>query len=405
MKIAGIIAEYNPFHSGHAAQIAQLRAAGFDAIVCVCAPSMVQRGTQSIFPTAVRTRAALCGGVDLVLSLPAPFATLSAEGFAAAGVRLIAALGVCDVLAFGTETCNQPLLDAAVNALQSAEFTPKLQNELAKGLPFATARAAAADALCAGSGALLRSPNNILAVEYCKELTCLCAAGQKAPKPLALPRKGTAHDAPITDAAQKIVSASALRTLALAKNAGVAAWQNAVPPACMKIYESAQQAGQLFSPAAFDTAILSRLRGQSLAALQTVRGGTEGLENRLFSAIQTADTLENLYTALKTKRYAHARMRRLVLDAALGYTNDLPKTPPYLHVLGATQTGLAVLSQAKMRASLPLSHALTQLAQTGKQAQSIADAHSAAEDFAALCLQKPMPCGTAYTTKMIREDA
>ncbi|MEG1153392.1 MAG: nucleotidyltransferase family protein [Ruthenibacterium sp.] len=405
MKIAGIIAEYNPFHSGHAFQIEQLRAAGVDAIVCVCAPSVVQRGTQSIFPTAVRTKAALRGGVDLVLSLPAPFATLSAEGFAAAGVQLLAALGVCDVLAFGTETCNQPLLDATVNALQSAQFTPKLQNELAKGLPFATARAAAAEALCAGSGTLLRSPNNILAVEYCKELSRLSATGQVTPKPLALPRKGTAHDAPITDAAQKIVSASALRTLALAEYAGVAAWQNAVPPACMAVYLAAQQAGQLFSPAAFDTAVLSRLRGLSLAALQTVRGGTEGLENRLFAAIQTADTLENLYTALKTKRYAHARMRRLVLDAALGYSDSLPKTPPYLHVLGATQTGLAVLAQAKTKASLPLSHALAVLEKTSENAYDIAKAHSNAEDFAALCVQKPMPCGTAYTTKMILEEA
>ena len=173
----------------------------------------------------------------------------------------------------------------------------------------------------------------------------------------------------------------------------------------MEIYCAAAQAGRLLRPSSFDTAVLSRLRGMSLAALQKVRGGTEGLENRLFSAIQTTDTLEALYTALKTKRYAHARMRRLVLDAALGYTDALPQTPPYLHVLGATQKGIAMLAQAKTAATLPVSHALTLLEQTGENARVIAKAHSDAEDLAALCLQKPMPCGTAYTTKMIREEA
>ena len=91
MRTAGIIAEYNPFHNGHAWQIAELKKRGFEAVVCVCSPGVVQRGTAALFPARVRTRAALAAGADLVLSLPAPYATLSAEGFAAAGVALRAA--------------------------------------------------------------------------------------------------------------------------------------------------------------------------------------------------------------------------------------------------------------------------------------------------------------------------
>ena len=94
MRTAGIIAEYNPFHNGHAWQIAELKKRGFEAVVCVCSPGVVQRGTAALFPARVRTRAALAAGADLVLSLPAPYATLSAEGFAAAGVALLSALGL-----------------------------------------------------------------------------------------------------------------------------------------------------------------------------------------------------------------------------------------------------------------------------------------------------------------------
>ena len=110
LKIVGIIAEYDPFHAGHAWQIQQARQAGARAVVCVMSPSVVQRGGCALFPTPVRVRAALAGGADLVLSLPAPYATLSAEGFAAAGVHLLSMLGCVDTLCFGAETPDPELL-------------------------------------------------------------------------------------------------------------------------------------------------------------------------------------------------------------------------------------------------------------------------------------------------------
>lgn len=103
MRVVGIIAEYNPFHNGHAWQIAALRRRGFGAVVCVCSPGVVQRGTAAMLPTGVRVRAALVGGADLVLCLPAPYALRSSEGFAAAGVALLTALGCVDTLCFGAQ--------------------------------------------------------------------------------------------------------------------------------------------------------------------------------------------------------------------------------------------------------------------------------------------------------------
>ena len=145
MRTAGIIAEYNPFHNGHAWQIAELKKRGFEAVVCVCSPGVVQRGTAALFPARVRTRAALAAGADLVLSLPAPYATLSAEGFAAAGVALLSALGCVDALCFGTETRRLEDIAQTAALLESPDFPAALRGQLDAGLPLPAARAAAAE--------------------------------------------------------------------------------------------------------------------------------------------------------------------------------------------------------------------------------------------------------------------
>ena len=124
------------------------------------------------------------------------------------------------------------------------------------------------------------------------------------------------------------------------------------------------------------------------------------LEN-VAAAVQGAGTLDELVQAMRTKRYATARLRRLVLDAALGYTGDLPALPPYLHVLGANETGLAVLRCARQAALLPLSHSLADLAARSAPAARVAAAHAAAEDLTALCLRHPAPMGAAYTAKPV----
>ncbi|MEG1011885.1 MAG: nucleotidyltransferase family protein [Ruthenibacterium sp.] len=459
MRVAGIVAEYNPFHNGHAHQLSLLRAQGFDAAVCVCSPSVVQRGTAALLPTAVRTRAALLGGADLVLSLPAPYAVLSAEGFAAAGVRLLSALGICEVIAFGAENADTAQLMQAAAVLQSDAFAQRLQTQPADGAPFAAVRAAVAEQLQPGLGALLSSPNNILGVEYCKALRTLAASGTQSAggallaRPLALPREGAPHDAPLcargagcdcsgagcdvfgpntnlhahaapgaqsgarpSNAAEYAArtaapaahaplcaSATALRTLFLQR--GAAALAPYVPAACLALYTQAAQRGLYADGAAFSTAVLSRLRAMRTEDFAAIRGINEGLEHRLAAAVAAAPTLDALYDTLKTKRYAHARMRRLVLDAALGYTCALPAAVPYLHILGASETGLAVLRAAKSTAVLPLSQSLSQLAATSDAARAVAKAHAAAEDLTALCLHAPQPQGSAYTQKFIGPNA
>lgn len=388
MKIAGIIAEYDPFHAGHAWQISQLRQMGYARVVVCMSCSAVQRGGFSLLPPAVRVRAALCGGADLVVALPAPWSCASAEGFAAGGVAVLTALGCVDTLAFGAETPDAAALMAVAKTLLSPQFAAGLARFTGEGMPFAAARAAVAGALCPGAAEVLGTPNNNLGVEYCKAIRA-----QGSPlRPLALPRTGAAHGGPPQGG---FASASSLRALWYARGPGALAPY--LPAGALELYRQAQ--GDALDPHAMDIALLSRLRALGPGQLAMVRGAGEGLEHRLAAAVRGATSLPQLYTALKTKRYAHARLRRLVLDAALGYGADLPALPPYVQVLGARRGALPLCGGA----ALPCGASLAKLGRHGAAAAQVAQAHAAAEDLAALCRRTPGPMGGAYTQKLVLE--
>ena len=375
----GIIAEYNPFHNGHAAQLAAARAAGADCIAVAMSAGAVQRGEVPILPESVRVRAALASGADLVAALPAPYACAGAEAFAAAGVRLLAALG-CDTLAFGAETPNAALLMDAARLLLSEKINDDLHKNLDAGQTFAAARAAAAEAACPGMGALLREPNNILGVEYCKAILTQNAALT----PLPLLRLGTGHGG------VAMASAGYLRALP------VADWAPFVPAEAQTLYLQAKADGLLRSDVKFDTALLALLRTQTAADFAAVRSVNEGLENRLAAAVRTAADREELYALLKTKRYPHARLRRLALDAALHVPPDLPPLP-YIQVLGARKSALPRLKNA----ALPAGTALADLQRSGPSAVQIGNLHSKMVDFSALCREKTGPMGLAFTMKPV----
>ena len=386
MKNVGIVAEYDPFHAGHAWQIAEARRRGAQTVTVCMSADVTQRGGAALLPPGVRAAAALGCGADLVLCLPNPWACLSAEGFAAAGVALLSALPAVDTLVFGAETPDTAALARTAGALRSEAFSAALARQLAGGAPFAAARAAAAESICPGAAALLAGPNNNLGVEYCKAL-----AAQGSPiEPLALPRKGAAHGeaAPGTEG---FASASSLR--ALWAKGGAAALAGYVPDGALAFYKEAQTAGADLDERAWEVALLSRLRGMDAAAFARTRGTAEGLEHLLENGARAAGSLPELWGAMKSKRYAHARLRRYVLDAALGYTDALPALPPYLHVLAADAAGLALLRGAR----LPADASLARLARQSDACRAAAAAHAAAADLAALCRRTPGPMGGCYT--------
>ena len=397
MKFAGIIAEYDPFHNGHAWQLAQAKALGAEHVAVAMSCALTQRGALPLLPESVRVQAALHCGADLVFALSAPCACAGAEAFARAGVRILAAAG-CDALVFGAETPDAALLMEAARVLNSEAYCAALKSQLAAGArSFAAARQAAVEALCPGTAlaALLDKPNNNLAVEYCKAI--LEQGASLTPVPL--PRVGAGHGQAIAESGHaQFASASALRTLWAEQGADALAPY--VPEMALELYKKAEIDGMYTDFAAAGRCQLALLRAacagpQPFAA---VRGISEGLDHRLENAVRKCTTLPELLDAMTTVRYPRARMRRLAMDAALGYTADaVPALPPYLHLLGARRAALPLLKTA----ALPVSHALAKLEKVDADCACMAAAQAKASDFGALCRKAPAPMGGAYRQKII----
>ena len=395
-KLAGIIAEYDPFHNGHAWQLQQAKALGAQRVAVAMSCGLTQRGALPLLPESVRGQAALTCGADLVFALPAPYACSGAECFARAGVQLLAAAG-CDALVFGAETPDAALLMEAARVLSGAEYRTALKARLAAGArSFAAARQAAVEAVCPGSGlaALLDKPNNNLAVEYCKAILELGTSLV----PIPLPRQGAGHGQALTETGGQFASASALRTLW--QNGGADAAAPYVPAEVLPLYREAFAAGQYTDLAAAQRCQLALLRSRcaGTAPFAQVRGISEGLEHRLEAAVRSSTTYAELLDSLTTVRYPRARMRRLAMDAALGYSADaFPALPPYLHLLGAQKDALPLLKAA----ALPVSHSLARLAEQNTPCRAVVDAQLRACDFGALCRKKPEPMGGALRQKII----
>lgn len=396
MYFAGIIAEYDPFHNGHAWQLAAARAHGAKYVAVALSCGLTQRGALPLLPESVRVAAALASGADLVFALPAPYACAGAEAFAQAGVALLSAAG-CDGLVFGAETPDPALLTQTAQLLLTQDYRTALRAALANGArSFAAARQAAVQSLCPASGAaaLLDKPNNNLAVEYCKAILSQSAALTPVP----LGRQGADHGQALGSGGGPYASASALRRLWAAS--GPEALTDYLPPSALPFYRQAHAQGMDTDFAAAHLAQLALLRARTTSpdCFAGVRGVSEGLDRRLYAAVQQAVSWEGLVDAMTTVRYPRARMRRLALDAALNYQADaLPALPPYLHLLGARREALPLLKNA----ALPVGHSLAKLARHDPACAKVADAQRSADALGTLCRRTPAPLGERYRQKII----
>lgn len=396
MYFAGIIAEYDPFHNGHAWQLAAARAHGAKYVAVALSCGLTQRGALPLLPESVRVAAALASGADLVFALPAPYACAGAEAFAQAGVALLSAAG-CDGLVFGAETPDPALLTQTAQLLLTQDYRTALRAALANGArSFAAARQAAVQSLCPDSGAaaLLDKPNNNLAVEYCKAILSQGAALTPVP----LGRQGADHGQALGSGGGPYASASALRRLWT--TSGPEALTDYLPPSALPFYRQARTQGMDADFAAAHLAQLALLRARTTSpdCFAGVRGVSEGLDRRLYAAVQQAVSWEGLVDAMTTVRYPRARMRRLALDAALNYQADaLPALPPYLHLLGARREALPLLKNA----ALPVGHSLAKLARHDHACAKVADAQRSADALGTLCRRTPAPLGERYRQKII----
>ena len=340
MAIAGIICEYNPFHLGHRKQFAMVREAlgGDTAIVCLMSGNYVQRGAPAVFDKTLRAEAALRCGADLVLELPVSVSLSSAEGFAAGGVGILSEL--CTHLAFGCETADSRSLEQTVQGLLDPGFSSRLRQALESGISFPAAREQALSAMGI-SPALLRSPNDTLAVEYCKAI--VSQGSSLAPLPLR--REGMYH-AQYPDPENP--SAASLR-LSLAAGED---WLRFVPSEAAPVFRDAP----LHALDAGERAVLYRLRTMTEAEFEALPYGSEGLWRRFLRECRRGSTLEEILSAVKTKRYTRTRLDRMVLCAFLGLTKEALSEPaPYVRILGFTDRGREILRGSQ--GSIPLRNA------------------------------------------------
>lgn len=357
MKATGIIAEFNPFHKGHAYILEQARSlTKADGVIVVLSGNFVQRGTPAVFDKWLRTRAALLGGADLVLELPLPWALASAEGFAAGGVALLEATGITESLCFGTESGDLSALEktAALLSEETTEFRTALETALSTGLSYPAARSAALTELGADAP---QAPNEILAVEYLKAIHQQHSRLQ----PLTVERKNDYHS---TFLLGSFPSATALRHC-LEK--GEVFPEHTMPPA---VYDLQSKAAPVFAEA-LAPMLQYRLRTVSPETLRRIADVTEGLENRILEAADHCTGFEESAAFIKSKRYSLSRIRRILCRLVLELEDDFPALPPYLRVLGVRQTALPLLGEISRRCSLPLitnpKRQLEALSEEGKQ--------------------------------------
>lgn len=373
MRIAGIICEYNPFHTGHRYQIEQTKKLlGQDsAIVCLMSGGFVQRGQCAMFDKYVRAEAAVRCGADLVLELPVTSAISSAEGFASGAVDIMQKLGFVDTLSFGCESGSEEPLVAAADILKSVSFAENLKKHLESGMSFASARQAAVAELDVKAAEALSRPNDILAVEYLKALSCSDV------QPLAIARKGADHDG---TAVGNISSASEIRRLIAEKKDD---WKQFVPEAAAELIETEINQGRVYSMTNAERSILYRLRTMSNEDFDALPFSSEGLHIRFMHAARSSTTVAEVIEKTKTKRYPHSRIRRMVLCAFLGISEaDMSMKSPYVRVLAFNDTGRKLIRQAQ----IPLLQLGKQAGKMGQEAKTYFELECRCADILSLCL-------------------
>ena len=348
-----IICEFNPFHNGHAYLLAEAKRLTNEPNLVIMSGSFTQRGEVAVCDKFTRAGTALRHGADLVVELPTAHAVANAERFAKGGVRIAKSFPKVHTLAFGCETEDLEVLRTAADALRSERVNALVAAEMRGGGYYPRALEEAVRTVCGSeAAAAVSSPNNILAVEYIRAL------GGTGIRPLPIKRKGVAHDSGKTDGG--FASASHIRSL-LRSGEDCSAFMPEVPV-------------HVTRPELLDRAVLYRLRSM---------------------------TAEELLTMVKTKRYTHARLRRIIACAFLGLTEELQTAPSdYARILGFTDEGEKILRSCMCKNVTSVAKALRENDENTPHLRL----DIRAGDLASLAYDEIMPSNLDYCTRIIREN-
>ena len=382
MRICAVVAEFNPFHNGHAYLLEKIRNSGYSHIVVIMSGNYVQRGEAAIFPKDVRAKAALQMGANLVIELPTVKVLATAEKYAFSALSVIKKLGYqIDSIAFGTETENFESLIKIKEILRSEIFRKEVKLQLEKGFSFAVCRENAVKKIAKDPelASEIKKPNNILAVEYLKAIDTLGMSLNCVPvKRMEVPGR--------------YFSASKLREMITQGNLD---FKNYIPG---KVEFNANLKVSYFE---MGREIICKLRSLEKSDFARLPDVSEGLENRIYSAVKKACSLPELLGIAKTKRYAMARIKRMILCAFLGIDSTMADAElPYIKVLGSDKKGFEILKNV----DFPVVTRYSDVLKLGSYAQEIFEHENKFTNIYYALTNEILPCEKEKTFKMIRND-
>ncbi len=372
MKTVGIIAEYNPFHKGHAYHLRKAKElTGADYVVIVMSGPFTQRGVPALTDKYTRAKMALAEGADLVLELPIPYASGSAEAFAGGAVSLLEALGCVDTLCFGSECGDLNALFSYARLFEEEpeDYRSLLKYYLKQGFPYPAARSRAAeeylnytqhvcvcsrdDADCRQESVVLRHPNNILGIEYCRALL-----GRRSPiRPVTLNRASAHYHDTAMDAG--FASASAIRRAILQEGLSSSV-EAQLPPASFQILREALKDCPPLTVNDFSQALFYRLLTLSRTELACFQDLSSDLAARMENCRFRFTVISDFADLLKTKELTHSRITRalchILLDLRQADLNTLRQEayPVYLRALGFRRSAGPLLTSIKEKSAAPL---------------------------------------------------
>ena len=382
MKICAVVAEFNPFHNGHAYLLEKIRSSGYSHIVVVMSGNYVQRGEAAIFPKDARAKAALQMGANLVIELPTVKVLATAEKYAFSALSVIKKLGnQINALAFGTETENFENLVEIKEILGTELFKKEVKLQLEKGLSFAVCRENAVRNISKSPYIAneIKKPNNILAVEYLKAMDKLGMSLDCLPvKRMEVPGK--------------YFSASKLREMIIQENLD---FKNYIPE---KLDFNTNLKASYFE---MGREIICKLRSLEKSDFARLPDVSEGLENRIYSAVKKACSLPELLEIAKTKRYAMARIKRIILCAFLGIDSNMASAEiPYIRVIGSDEKGFEILKNV----NFPVVTRYSDVLKFGSDAQKFFELENKFTNIYYSLTKEILPCEKEKTFKMIRND-
>lgn len=368
-KIAGIAAEYNPFHLGHQYQIKETKKRCAQSVIAVMSGFFTQRGEPAFVEPALRAAAAVQGGADLVVQLPLFWSIASAQKFAHGVISILRDSGVVTHISFGSESGILSKIKESANYIAHSNMKLKTRKYLKQNLSFPKARQAA---LIMNSGIKNSlagaNPNDLLGIEY-------ILAAEKLDFPVemftvkrlgaayhskGLPESGYASATSI----RKIVMSGLLRASGSLEALEVAKIIDPVrsflPDTMAQLLEQSIE-NNLFplNWEMFRNTLFSMIIQKSPEDLLKIRGINQVIAPRLKKGVKTSSSVKELAESVKTKTITWTRIYRVFVDLLFGFTSqmermDIYKKPAFIRLLAFNETGRKIAAQMSIKARVPV---------------------------------------------------